>query len=81
MQPGTREAQYPLQLEGVVLHASALSGSPMLAYVRLLVRLIDGRRLSRTQLLALLVGSLRQRSIAGRSRRAYVLEILHQHPP
>ena len=75
------EVESALPLEGVVLRASRLSRSPMLPYVRLLVRLIEGLAVSRRELLELLQRALRQRSIAFRSRRDYVLAFLHQHPP
>ena len=75
------EAEPELQLEGVVLRVARLSRSPMLPYVRLLVRLIDGLAVSPRQLVERLRRALRQRSIAFRSRRDYVLVFLHQHPP
>lgn len=53
----------------------------MLPYVRMLVRLIDGVKLTCREVLSLLRESLRQRSIAMRRRIDYVLGFLHQHPP
>ena len=75
------EAEPELQLEGVVLRVARLSRSPMLPYVVLLVRLIEGLAVSPRQLVERLRRALRQRSIAFRSRRDYVLAFLHQHPP
>ena len=75
------EAEPELRLEEVALRASHLSSSPLLPYVRLLVRLIDGFAVSRRELVELLGRALRQRSLAFRSRRDYVLAFLHQHPP
>ena len=75
------EAEPELRLEGVVLRASHLSSSPLLPYVRLLVRLIEGLAVSRCELVELLSRALRQRSLAFRSRRDYILAFLHQHPP
>ncbi len=70
-----------LQLGDVVLDGPALACSPMLPYVRMLVRLIDGVKLTCREVLSLLRESLRQRSIAMRRRIDYVLGFLHQHPP
>ena len=53
----------------------------MLAYARMLVRLIDRVTLSPREFLELLRESMRQRSIACRNRRDYVLAFLQQHPP
>ncbi len=75
------EAEHELRLEEVVLRASRLSSSPMLPYARLLVRIIEGLELSLHALVELLGRALRQRSIAFRCRRDYVLAFLHLHPP
>ena len=53
----------------------------MLPYVRMLVRLIDGVKLTCREVLAVLRESLRQRSIGVRRRIDYILGFLHQHPP
>ena len=53
----------------------------MLPYVGMIVSLLEGLRLGRQELLQLLLASLRQHSIAYRSRTDYVLRFLHQHPP
>lgn len=79
--PRADESPAPLRLETVVLDESALTRSPMLPYVRMLVRLIDGVKLTCHEVLAVLRASLRQRSIALRRRIDYVLGFLHQHPP
>lgn len=70
-----------LQLEGVTLRPSSLANSPMLPYVRMVIRLIDGILLEPHDLVRLLVQAVRQRSIAFRKRSDYVLAFLHQHPP
>jgi hypothetical protein len=75
------EAEHELRLEEVVLRASRLASSPLLPYVRLLVRLVEGFEVSRRELVELLGRALRQRSMASRYRRDYVLTFLHQHPP
>ncbi len=53
----------------------------MLPYVGMIVSLLEGIYLGRHELLELLVRSLRQHSIAYRTRTDYVLRFLHQHPP
>jgi hypothetical protein len=74
-------ADAELSLEGVVLQESSVARSRMLAYVRMVVGLIDGIRLSLREVVDLLRRGLRQRSIAPRRRVDYVLAFLHQHPP
>jgi hypothetical protein len=66
---------------GVVLHESDVARSPMLPYVQTLFRLIDGVKLTCGQVVCLLQERLRQRSMSRRSRTAYALAFLHQHPP
>ena len=70
-----------LRLETVVLDEQALARSPMLPYVRMIVNLIDGLKLTCREVLAILGQSLRQRSIAMRRRIDYLLGFLHRHPP
>lgn len=53
----------------------------MLPYARMLIHLIDGIRLELAELVRHLQKSMRQHSIARRSRTDYVLGFLHQHPP
>jgi hypothetical protein len=73
--------QVELQLEDLVLGESTLRTSPMLPYVGMIVNLLEGIQLRRHELLELLLQSLRQHSIASRTRTDYVLRFLHQHPP
>jgi hypothetical protein len=73
--------QVELQLEDLVLSESTLRTSPMLPYVGMIVNLLEGIHLRRHELLELLLQSLRQHSIAYRTRTDYVLRFLHQHPP
>ena len=73
--------QGELQLEDLVLVESTLRTSPMLPYAGMLVSLLEGIQLRRHELLELLSQSLRQHSIAYRTRIDYVLRFLHQHPP
>lgn len=70
-----------LDLEGVILDESSVVNSPMLPYIRTLIGMIDGIRLSHVEVAGWLREVLRQRSMACRSRREYVLRFLHQHPP
>lgn len=64
-----------------MLDEPTLRTSPLLPYVRTVVKLLEGLRLDLLQLVELLLGLLRQRSMVLRRRRDYVLEYLHQHPP
>jgi len=82
-EPGTDERQrkVELRLEGVVLDESSVVNSPMLPYLRMVVRLIEGIPLTCRELVRLLRQALRQRSLAFRNRIDYVLCFLHQHPP
>ena len=73
--------QVELRGEGVVLEASRLEASPMLAYVGMVVRLIVGIRLSGQELVRWLRETLRQHSIATGESTVYVLHFQHQHPP
>ena len=70
-----------LRLEEVVLDAESVRNSPTLPYVRMLVNLIEGIRLSVEELVELLIQGLRQHRIAFRRRADYVLRFLHEHPP
>jgi len=70
-----------LRLEGVVLDEPTVRTSPLLPYVLTVVNLLGGLRLDLRELVGLLLAVLRQRSMAQRRRRDYVLEYLHQHSP
>jgi hypothetical protein len=65
----------------VVLQESDVARSPMVPYVQTLFRLIEGVGMTRGQVIRLLQGRFRQRSIARRTKMAYALSFLHQHPP
>jgi hypothetical protein len=69
------------ELGGVMLTPWLVATSPMLSYVQVLLRLIDGLRLCRLCVVHWLLKGLRQRSILERSPREYVLRFLHLHPP
>ena len=70
-----------LPLEGLVLDEASVVHSPVLPYVRMVASLIEGRRISLDELVETLRKTMRQRSMAGRTRREYVLHFLNQHPP
>jgi hypothetical protein len=66
---------------GVVLDEWSLATTPMLPYVRMLLRVIDGIRLTCSEVVQWLTRILRQRSMSPQRRREYVLAYLRQHPP
>jgi hypothetical protein len=70
-----------LALEGFVLDERALVNSRVLPYVQMVASVLEGRTISRDELIAALRNSMRQRSIARLPRREYVLRYLNQHPP
>ena len=70
-----------LRLEEVVLDEWSLTCSPMLPYVRMVLRLVEGIELNCREVARLLRRRLRQHSIAYRRRTDYVRCFLHQHPP
>ena len=76
-----RSAAFELDLDGVILQESTVVHSPLLPYIRTLLAMIEGIRMSHVEVVAWLRERQRQRSIAYRSRRDYVLRFLHQHPP
>jgi hypothetical protein len=70
-----------LTLEEVVLDEASVVYSPMLPYVQMVVSLIEGRGVSERELVDALLKTMRQRSMARRTRSEYVLHFLHRHPP
>ena len=79
--PAELSVAIELDLEGAILDESSVFNSPMLSYIRTLIWIIDRIRLSQAEVAEWLRQVLRQRSMACRSRREYVLRFLHQHPP
>lgn len=75
------EPPLTLPLEGLSLDEASVARSPMLGYLRMVASLIEGRGVGRKELVEALRRSMRQRSLAQRSRTHYVLHFLHQHPP
>jgi hypothetical protein len=53
----------------------------MVHYLRMVTSLIEGRQVSRMEILAMLVRAVRQHSIARRRRIDYVLQYLNQRAP
>lgn len=65
----------------LLLQEATLSRSLTLPYLVMLVHLLDGIVITRSDLLATLRVRMRQRSIGQLTRREYVLQYLHEHPP
>lgn len=53
----------------------------MVSYVRMVTSLIEGRRVSRVEILQMLARSLRQHSLSRRTRRDYHVQYLNEKPP
>jgi hypothetical protein len=70
-----------LPLDGLFLDEVTLINSPVLPYARMVASVIEGRTISRDELIAAFRKRMRQRSIDRLSRREYVLHYLNQHPP
>ncbi len=70
-----------LTLEGLLLDEVTLVNSRILPYVRMVASVIEGRTISRMELITALRKRMRQHSIGRRPHREYVLCYLNQHPP
>lgn len=70
-----------ISLEGVTLDAESVEGSPALAYLRMLVRVLEQVPIRQAELVDWLLECLRQRSIARRNWKTYALSFLNAHPP
>jgi hypothetical protein len=68
-------------LDGFVLDELTLINSRLLSYLAKVTSLLERRPIGREELLQLLCGSLRRRSMGRLPRREYVLRYLHEHPP
>lgn len=73
--------QVNVRFDGMVLDESSVTNSPLLPYVRMVVSLIEGVRLTCRELVELLLRAPRQHRFAFRSKIDYVLRFLHEHPP
>jgi hypothetical protein len=70
-----------LMLDGFSLDEAALVNSSLLSYLAMVASVIEGRTISRKELLHVLRKSMRQRSFDRLPRREYVLRFHDQHPP
>jgi hypothetical protein len=70
-----------LVLDGIVLTDRIITASSTLPYLAMVIGLIEGESISRSDLVAYLLERLRQHSMAHRSRKDYVRGFLQQHPP
>jgi hypothetical protein len=68
-------------LEGLLLNEPTLVSSRILPYVRMVASVIEGRTISRDELMDALRKRMRQHRIGQLPRREYVLCYLNQHPP
>jgi hypothetical protein len=64
----------------LVQHECRLA-APVLCYLRMVISLIEGRRVSAAEILEMLARVLRQHSIARRRRIDYVLQYLNERAP
>ncbi len=74
-------ATLELGLEGVVLNESDVAGSPVLPYVRTVIRLLEGLELTCAEVTDLLHATMRQHRIGRRTTRPYASSFPPQHPP
>jgi len=70
-----------LPLDGFTLDEATLVNSLLLPYLAMVATVLEGRVISRQELLQALLQSMRQRSFDRLPRREYVLRFLDQHPP
>jgi hypothetical protein len=56
-------------------------GAPMLGYLRMVISLIEGRRVSAAEILEMLARVLRQRSLIRRRKIDYLIQCLNEHAP
>jgi hypothetical protein len=82
VQPGEQTPwKIELPLEGIVLDEASVAHSPILPYVAMVASLTERRMISEEELVEGLLESMRQRSMARRTRSQYALHFLHRHPP
>jgi hypothetical protein len=70
-----------LCLEGVILDESDVAASPVLPYVRTVIRLLDGLELTCDEVVELLHAAMRQHRIAEQTAILYASVFPQQHPP
>jgi hypothetical protein len=56
-------------------------GAPIVCYLRVVIGLIEGRRVKAAEILEMLTGVLRQHSLCRRKRIDYVIEYLNERAP
>lgn len=70
-----------MPLAGLLLEEAALENSLVLPYVLLIASVMEGRPITREELIVALRKRMRQHRIGRAPRREYVLRYLNQHPP
>ena len=78
-EPDAPRENVALPPDGFVLNEATLVNSPLIPYVRMVASVIERRTISREELVAALLKSMRQHRIGRRPRREYVLDYLNQH--
>jgi len=81
LKPAAPTLNLALPLDGLVLDEVTVVNSLVLPYAQMVATVIEGRTISRDELIAALRKRMRQRSIDWLPRREYVLHYLTQHPP
>jgi hypothetical protein len=80
-QPTRENEVVLLDWDGAVLQDATFVNSRSLPHVCMVASLIEGRTVSRDELIVALRKSMRQRCMGRSPRREYVLRYLNQHPP
>ncbi len=68
-------------LDGFTLDEVTLVNSPVLPYLAMIAKVLEGRTIGITELLQVLRRSMSQRSIDGQTTTRYVSRSFDQHPP
>lgn len=79
--PKERSPALETRLDDIGMYESYLTTSPMFPYLQMLACVLEGVKLSRSELIAVLRQAMRQHSMADRKEVDYVLRFLHQNPP
>jgi hypothetical protein len=74
-------ATVELALQGMVLDESDVASSPVLPYVRTVIRLLEGVELTCVEVVDLLHAAMRQHRIGGQTTIPYASLFPQQHPP
>lgn len=70
-----------LVLDNMVLAAGQVKASPMLDYLRMVIRVVEGVEVTGEELVIHLLDAMRQHCMAYRTKADYVLCFLHDRPP